>query len=503
MKHVLYFLGLFFTLTPVFAQQPGTFDGDFDGDGIGYYYFNNTNCIAECMTIQPDGKILVAGSTEPPSGFLTYEMVMRLNPDGSPDAAFGNSWGGNGIVVEQSLSATHTAEAIAVQTNGRIIVGGASSDNESFIIVHHSNSGLFEDWVDVTDLGNYAHLYALAIQPDDKIIAVGDSYDGISPKFTLVRYLSDGFEDNTFSFDGIVTADFGGSGSSSRAVAVQANGKIVAAGHANGKFALVRLNTDGTLDNSFGTGGKVVTPVGLESIINAIAIQSDGKIVVAGGSCSGFPTCEYTLARYNSNGTLDATFGTGGIVIVSDGMFNAVALQPDGKIVAVGSDQSSQTQRLIRFNTNGTRDNTFGVQGFAYPIYDAEGRAIGIQADGKIVVAGFSIGGTPYQKFCVARYLSGFNVGMVSPLKPATETLIYPNPVNTEASFGFELESATQASLSIYDLAGHLLQQPLTNTYLTPGKHEVLLSLSDINPGTYLLLLQAGKQTITTQFVKQ
>lgn len=522
MKYLLFTINFFLLLIVSYAQQPGTFDGDFDSDGVGFYYVPDYTggCLAYATAIQPDGKILIAGTSAIDNNAYGNVTIMRLNPDGAADEWFGNQlfWNstGNyfspmGFTLENAMVVSNTAKAIALLPNGDIITGATYFTNDGFAIQNFGTSGYLNsnfgsgDGTVVTNLGTSATFYALVVQPDGKIIAAGDASNGIeNTTFALVRYDTSGNEDATFSFDGIVTTALGFSyGSSARTVAVQPDGKIIAAGHYGAQCALVRYLANGNLDNTFGSSGKVITAVGDESIINAIALQPDGKIVAAGYSTSFGFQGNYTLIRYNANGTLDASFGVGGIATVSDGMFNGVAIQPDGKIVATGSRLSSQTLDLIRFNANGTRDNTFGIQGIAYPVYGAEGRAIAIQPDGKIVVTGYSVGGTPNWKFCVARYLSGFNVGVVNPLNPATETLFYPNPVNTEAVFELELETATQLSLSVYDITGRLLQQPLSNAYMLPGKHQIPLSLTNLSAGTYLLLLQAGSHTITTQFVKQ
>lgn len=521
MNHFLYFLGLFFTVTFCNAQQPGTFDGDFSADGIGYYDVPDYEggCTAKALAIQPDGKIIVAGGAAQNAGQLnTNVALMCLNPDGGLDVNFGNQtvWNAQnnyfatiGITIEDAQVVSTTANAVVVLPNGSIVVGTTYYTGEGFALQGFYSSGWLDeanfgnDGTVITNFGSYARLYALTTQSDGKIIAAGEASDGGSNTFAISRYYGNGGIDYNFSFDGKVTTNFGSNGASARAVAVQPDGKIVAAGSYSVQCALARYNSDGTLDNSFGSNGKVLTAIGDESFINAIVIQPNGKIVVAGGSISSGFQGNYTLVRYNTNGTLDASFGVGGITTVSDGFFTGIAIQPDGKIVATGSRLTSQTIDVVRFNANGTRDNTFGVQGFAYPVYGAEGRAIGIQPDGKIVAAGISIGGTPNWKFCVVRYLSGLNVGVVNPLNPATETLIYPNPINTEAAFEFELETAARVTLSVYNLNGQLMLQPVANEKLEAGSQKRLLMLNSLTTGTYLLVLQAGQQTVSTQFVKQ
>jgi uncharacterized delta-60 repeat protein len=206
--------------------------------------------------------------------------------------------------------------------------------------------------------------------------------------------------DRTFSTDGKVITNVPGAGGAA-AVAIQADGKIVVAGGAAGNFAVARYNRDGTLDTSFGGDGIVTTDLGgPDDFASAVAIQADGRIVVA-GSAGGSTNHEVALARYNTNGTLDTTFSGNGRLTMEFGSSGggggggaqAVAIQADGKIVVVGSNGSDFA--VARFNPNGTLDTTFGLATTGIVTKDfgstAEGAvAVAIQADGRIVVAGFT-----------------------------------------------------------------------------------------------------------------
>ena len=183
----------------------------------------------------------------------------------------------------------------------------------------------------------------IAIQSDGKIIAVGFAYDGINVGFGLARYNTDGSPDTTFGLGGRVITHVGGDGYSvASTVAIQSDGKIVAAGSNrtydgdNDNFLVARYNTDGSLDTSFGAGGKVVT-LFYAGYASGMAIQSDGKIVVAGSGIIG--ARNFLIVRYNTDGSLDNSFGTGGKVttpIGGGGDIKAIAIHADGRIVAAG-----------------------------------------------------------------------------------------------------------------------------------------------------------------------
>src|SRR6266571_5288968 len=273
---------------------------------------------------------------------------------------------------------------------------------------------------------------AVAVQADGKLVVVGQTYkhnDFSGEDFVVTRYNTDGTLDNSFGSGGKVRTDFPGLAAVPSSVVIQPNGKIVVAGGAFplftflGNFEVVRYNPNGSLDTSFGNGGIVTTTFPEGSYAFDVALQPDGKIIAAGTVFVDFnpgdqSDTDFALARYNPDGTPDATFGNGGQVSTNfvgfeDDAFS-VLIQPDGKIVAVGSADSPATYydfAAVRYLSNGTIDTTFGVGGkvqtdFGDQNFD-RARSAALQPDGRIVAAGFAIsqnGGV--QNFAVARYTS-------------------------------------------------------------------------------------------------
>jgi uncharacterized delta-60 repeat protein len=276
-----------------------------------------------------------------------------------------------------------------------------------------------------TDIAN-----AVAVQSDGKLIVVGQTYknnDFSGEDFVVTRYNTDGTLDNTFGRSGKVRTDFPGLAAVPSAVVIQTDGKIVVAGGAFplftflGDIKIVRYNPNGSLDTSFGVGGIVTTTFPEGSYAFDVALQPDGKIVAAGTVFVNFipgeqSDTDFALARYNSDGSLDTTFGNGGTVTTDffgneDDAFS-VLIQTDGKIVAVGSANNPASYydfAAVRYLSNGTMDTTFGVAGKVSTDFGVAGfdraHSAALQADGKIVAAGFAIsqnGGV--QNFAVARY---------------------------------------------------------------------------------------------------
>jgi uncharacterized delta-60 repeat protein len=214
---------------------------------------------------------------------------------------------------------------------------------------------------------------AVAVQPDGRIVAAGSTLDGGALAFALARYMPDGALDPAFGAGGRVTTSFFGVFDQAAAVAIQPDGKIVVAGVAyrsvtNSEFALARYTPDGSLDPTFGTGGRATADffASYDEAV-ALALQPDGRLVVAGYTYSG-PHVLFALARFDASGALDGTFGSGGKTTAdfpgafgAQDLASALALQSDGKIVAGGI--AADDFALARFNPDGSADLAFGVDG--------------------------------------------------------------------------------------------------------------------------------------------
>ena len=348
---------------------------------------------------------------------------------GTPDNAFAT----NGKVITSIGASVDFATAIAVQSDGKIIAAGTSQDENNafrFALVRYNTNGTPDNTFGTngkvtTNLqGQDDEANAIAIQSDGKIVVAGSSAGSFFPyQMALVRYTTNGALDTTFGFyrDGRVLDGRAGY-EYANAIAIQSDGKIVAAGSSSGnnytsRFALFRYNTDGNRDTTFGTNGYVTTAFGINSDrVQSIAIQSDGKIVAAGvsfGANNG--SSDIALARYNPNGSLDNTFGTNGKLTTFFGTGRsaayAIGLQNDGKIVVAGDSsyqlESSSSFALLRYNTNGTLDNSFDGDGKVTTTFGASddiGRSLAIQSDGKLVVAGYTTTSDYRQDFALARY---------------------------------------------------------------------------------------------------
>jgi uncharacterized delta-60 repeat protein len=325
------------------------------------------------------------------------------------------------------------ANAQAIQADGKIIVVGQAfvTNNYDFALVRYNSDGSLDTSFGTsgkvtTDIsGNTDNATAVAIQSDGKIIVAGGASNGTNNDFALLRYNADGSLDTSFGTSGKVVLDFAKSDDLAKALMIQGDGKIVVAGSTNNisvavttnqDFALARFNADGTLDASFGVAGMVITDfANAADYVHALALQSDGKIVAAGSSDSnGVSKTDFALARYNTDGTLDTSFGTGGKVITdfvgASDSAQAIAIQGDGKIIAVGwaFNGTNNDFAMARYNTDGTLDTGCGGSGKVLRDFAGthdEASAVAIQSDGKIVVGGNTQVGTQ-RDFAITRFTS-------------------------------------------------------------------------------------------------
>jgi len=397
------------TLDPTFGTG-GTVRTDFAGN------IDQANAVA----IQPNGQIIAAGSSFSNSKTVEDFIVARYNANGSLDKRFGK----NGKITTDFFRNVDSISAVAIQPDGGIVVagfaqlGGSGGTPRVFALARYRNDGSpdtsFGNGGALTTSfgGNFAAASALMLQPDGKIVVAGTvdfnpALPGSGLDFALARYNSNGTLDGSFGAGGKVVFDFFGSFDQANSAVLQPDGKIIVVGSASYDsanrdigFALARFNTDGGIDFGFGVGGKQITDFfGAGAKANGVVLQPDGKFVVAGtasDSATRPVATDIAVARYNSDGSLDSAFGTGGETAIpfpdsATEQGNAVAVLPDGKIIVAGTAfktfNTPPDFALVSYNSdgslNGTKTNDIAGG-------TDEGLAIAIQSDGKVVVAGRS-----------------------------------------------------------------------------------------------------------------
>jgi uncharacterized delta-60 repeat protein len=358
-----------------FFAQDGALDLTFDADGIVTTTIGTSHERAFSVAIQSDGKIVAAGNSF--NGAVVDFAVVRYNTDGSLDTSFDT----DGMETTTFSPWDAYGVSAAIQADGKILVAGniGNGANTDFILVRYNSDGSLDssfgtDGVVTTGIGTYGDfVYAMRIQSDEKIVVAGSSDNGPNDDFALVRYNSDGSLDMTFSSDGKVTTSIGSANDVANAMVLQSDGKIVLSGVSyNGSdfdFTLVRYTANGSLDTSFDTDGKVTTDfAGSHENSYALVLQADGKILAAGGKNNG-TNDEIALARYNTDGSIDTDFDTDGLQTTNMGLTSCAALSigiaQDGKILIAGRSTADGDEDVIlaRYTTQGALDSSFDSDG--------------------------------------------------------------------------------------------------------------------------------------------
>jgi len=286
----------------------GSLDTSFSNDGIVITDFGISDDVGNGIAIQADGRIIVAGYSRM-TGLNYGFSLARYKEDGSLD----NTFSDDGKVVTTFGPQGSEGWDIAIQTDGKFIVSGYSSNGNSndFAVIRYNidgslDSNFLNNGIVTTNVNQFADLgYSVVVKPDKKIIVAGYSCNN-GCDFSLVRYTNNGDLDTNFSSDGKVITDFGTSSDYGNAMTMQTDGKIIVAGFNNGSFALARYNIDGSLDTSFDGDGKVSSTIQSSVKVRAsVAVQTDGKILMTGPTNNG----DFTVVRYNKDGSLDTTFG--------------------------------------------------------------------------------------------------------------------------------------------------------------------------------------------------
>lgn len=391
----------------------GTLDSTFSEDGMQTTDFGYNSAGARSLAIQSDGKIVVAGSIT--RGYdedqVSSLALARYNTDGTLDTTFSKD--GKEVYFEQDGD-DHYGSSVAIQSDGKIVVTDASSEGSGRVIRYNTNGILDTSFSSDAKQTNHFFGDFLALQTNGKIVVAGTAGSYPNYNFTLTRYNTDGTRDTAFGANGIQTTVFGSGNSIVTSVVIQNDGKIVVAGNTSGDkndFAVARYNADGSLDTSFSGDGKQITDLGSDyDVASSIALTSEGKIVVAGTS-----NPDFAIIRYNTNGTLDTSFSQDGKLkdyphaYAGNTTYTSTAVQSDGKIVVAGTADTGAGDHfaLARYNTDGNLDTTFsqdGKQTTDFGFDDEQSDAMAIQSDGKIVVAGTAYSNTGNDNFAVARY---------------------------------------------------------------------------------------------------
>lgn len=402
----------------------GTLDPTFGNSGrvqIGFNLGGTNLDEARAIAIQSNGRIVVVGDVAVTGG--SNFAAVRLNLDGSLDTTFGGAGKATVAFAANSVTTSSVATSVAIQVDGKIVLAGyATSSSNDFAVTRLNTDGTLDTTFGTGgkatipfDLGglNDDSAKAITLQADGKIVLVGQVETATGYDFGVVRLNTNGSLDTSFDVDGKLTVgfDLGRSNSDiATAVVQQTDTKLVIVGTADtatgNDFAVVRLNADGSLDKSFATTGKTTFDFNLggnnDDSASGVALQSSGKLIVA-GTANAQARSAFAVVRMNTDGSVDKTFGTNGASTINFAAggsnlatVNGVALQSDNRIVLAGgiAPTTNGDFAAARLSPDGALDTTFGTGGKTTIAFNQGGRnndvanAVAVQADGRVILAG-------------------------------------------------------------------------------------------------------------------
>ena len=498
-----------FNLT-IRAQFAGDLDSTYSLDGFSTT-FNNSSGSYEDLIIQPDGKIIGTGRND-----NQQTVTIRNNSNGSLDYTFGV----NGIVSMNFGGVWPRFNELQLDGKILVAGLYFDGANGYSSVLRFNQNGTIDSSFDfdgqTTILLNSTENIPgdLKVQNDGKILIAGTAKNGTSSwNMIVIRLNTDGSIDSSFSFDGVAKINAPGYNPTIYTMAIQADGKIVIGGTLEAgtlhKYVLIRFDSNGNIDNTFDADGIVNSNLLNDNIFKSIAIQSDGKIVAAGTiQMSG--SKDFLTVRFNTDGSLDNNFGNNGISItdfnLTDDSGNALSIQSDNKIIVVGAMYSpllplSYNTIIARYNSNGVLDINFGSSGKVISTtFESTtfANSCALQADGRIVVSGFLYSTlTAKQYYYIARYLNESTNGTEDYDKPNLLN-IYPNPVLNDLSLKLP-DNITKGVISFFDSQGKMI---LIQNFF--DKKEVNINLPNISSGLYFIrIIDEDGKMYTSKVIKK
>lgn len=449
---------------------------------------------------QPNGKAIT---------LTNKNDIRKFNQDGSIDTSFAT----NGL-----LSISDGFYRISTQSDGKIIGSSNNSSGSSPIIYRFMADGSPD-----TSFGNNG-IVDLSTSPvyfidrvkqglDGKIYVAFDYNFGnnIYGDYSVMRLFDNGTIDTSFGTNGIFTTHFnyyGGPDPTSfpefaEDISFQHDGKIVIIGFLrnnttnNTVTGILMLNSDGTLDNSFGTNGKTInTTFNYYNTQNIISLSSNKFIYNGSFKTSGASG----NVRYNNDGSIDTTYGTNGYV--TDMNLNYyMALQPDEKILKGGSQNNHFS--ITRYNVDGSLDTTFGNNGYLNTPINNSSRinSLALLQNGDLLAGGYSLLGQ-YILATQVRY-TNLNLGTLSFTIQNNNVLVYPNPIESKTTFDYTLVNEELITINLYDIQGKLVKEISKDELQSIGNHKISIDLSECTTGSYILKFIASSGNQSLQLLKK
>ena len=511
---------------PLLQAQPGALDLTFNGTGYEVDPVNSLD-VGQKILVQDDQKILAIGSSFDAT-YTARAYVFRYLPDGTPDATFAT----NGVFSYELDNEVDLYSAV-LTPEGKILLAGSTTDYQTYrlLLIQLNADGSFDNSfgingvlvqsVSVVEANAEDMGYDVALDTQGNILVCGSTYDADTIRHPFIaRFSPSGELDTSFGVNGIATIPSSGEGSSAfKGIVVQPDGKIVASGYYGNTILwyvmlVVRFNADGSLDPAFGDAGVVKYNYGnVDDEGDDLQLTADGSFLVAGVTVTQTYNYSALLAKFTPDGMLDTTFGNAGTVKEDLNTFdfasNVVEL-PDGKIVMAGSSgvgpPGAFDLAVWKYHADGTPDMTFGTNGVAQhviPQYSTMIYAMGIQADGKILIGGQARTTTNQNYFYIGRLQNDLGTGIME-RNASAEALVYPDPATASSTVTLQVSEAVLpgARISLYTADGRLAFTSAVDELQHDAQHISIQLPSALAPGVYQLAFQQqGTRLSTSLFI--
>lgn len=494
-------------------SQNGSFDTDFGTNGKLVYSIGDKSDYGRALAILDDGKIITGGFYNLINNlpinrhiFLTKHLT-----DGNLDTSFGD----NGIVSLTIGNDGCSISEIEIQSDGKIVASGNA--NGGPILLRFNQNGTMDNSFGNNGISTLTSGGSFEILDNGKFIIAGGFSDGFNVYFSISRYNSNGLIDTSFGNNGTVITDISPERFDlNAALKIQEDGKMVLAGTTytqatQRKTVIARFMPNGNLDSTFGVNGIVITSVGVEpgyGIYTDLEIQEDGRIIAVGNAeneiGNGFFESHSLMVRYNTNGSLDETFGLDGVVITDsatngNSLINSIVIQSDNKIVTIGysaeampSFQSYLT--FMKFENNGNLDNSFGNNGIVITdLFNSEtnsGYEVILQNDGKIIGLGITNEQNTSNKDIALVRLNNQILG-VEDIYLSSKVIVFPNPTNQNLNIQLS-NNLVGLFITIFNVNGKLLYE---------SNYTKRVDVSVLKSGTYYVEITTDKGKIVKKLI--
>jgi uncharacterized delta-60 repeat protein len=460
-------------LAMVRYKTTGSIDSSFGINGKVIYNLSmvgNHSDIIRSAFLQNDGKIICTGSVRDTSA--TQIVLARFLSNGTIDSTFGF----NGIsTLDIAPSSNDEGNSVLVQPDGKILVAALSSISDSGLVIRYRPNGMIDSTFGNNGILRIKHsVRDISLLSNGKILATGEYGLGLPVwwYFGVTRIDSTGNVDSTFGTNGFTYFD-----------------------HTN-----------------------IAGPTFWSYWVNTIDVQPDGKIIIGGGcrdKTIGIYDTRFAVGRLNSDGSMDSTFGTFGRAVIdfpeNFERIHDVAIQPDGKIFLIGETQLVPTINsdiaIARINSNGTLDNTFNSTGKLQidfiAGYSDYGYASILQSDGKLLVAGSSEITLGKYEFALVRLLNNLNLGIVDFHTNSPMAFFYPNPIEQNSTLEYSLKNSETVSISLFDVQGKRIKVFVDNQKQQKGDYQQLLEFpTDLAKGVYFIIMSSSEGQLNIKIVK-